>query len=283
MAVTLTADEIQAFHDRGYLVLRNVIEEDELDRLRREADRILELIVNSSLANDRTSGRLALAEDDNDVQHVRKVQPVNDLSREIARVSQDDRFLEPMRTLLGDEPVLMEEKLNYKQRLPEPVPGLEARYDSTAFPVHNDWAYYRQDGYPRSLVWSAVCLDDCTDDNGPLHVWPGSHIRHIPHEDRESGLAVPDGEINYNGGTSLCVPAGSIIMCHSLLVHNSRHNDSGHPRRLMIYSHYPESEFNTYFDERNGPTRYEESQWESEYHRKKWAGTYTDTFTLRDD
>jgi phytanoyl-CoA hydroxylase len=280
MSVALTSEEIQAFHDRGYLILRNVFEQDELDRLRREADRILELTVNSSLANDRTSGRLDLAEDDAGNQQVRKIQPVNDLSREIARVSQDDRFVKPMQTLLGDTPILMEEKLNYKQPLTDPVPALDARHDSTAFPVHNDWAYYREDGYPRSLVWSAICLDDCTEDAGPLHVWPGSHVRHIPHERRSSGLVVPESEINYNAGTSLCVPAGSIVMCHSLLIHNSRHNDSSHPRRLMIYSHYPESEFKTYFDERNGPIRYEESQWESEYYRKKRDGEYTDEFSV---
>lgn len=277
MSVPLTDEEIRAFHDRGYLVLRDVFDEGELEELRTEADRILELLVNSSLANDRTSGRLTLAEDESGTQHVRKIQPVNDLSLTVAEVSGDERFVGPIRTLLSDEPVLLEEKLNYKQPLAESVP-LEATHQSTAWPVHNDWAYYRQDGYPRSLIWSAVCLDDCTDDNGPIHVWPGSHVRHLPHQDTDEGPAVPPDEINHKGGVDVTATAGSVLLFHSLLVHNSRHNDSGQPRRLLLYSHFPEGEYGTYFDQRNGPVRYEESAWESEYYRKVWAGEFEDRF-----
>jgi len=281
MTVPLTDEEIQAFHDRGYLVLRNVFDDDELETLRTEADRILELLVNSSLANDRTSGRLVLAEDESGTQHVRKVQPVSDLSLTIAEVSDDERFVAPIRTLVSDDPVLLEEKLNYKQPLPESVP-LATTCRSTAWPVHNDWAYYRRDGYPRSLVWSAVCLDDCTGDNGPIHVWPGSHVRHLPHRDTDEGPAVPPDEINYKGGVDVTATAGSVILFHSLLVHNSRHNDSGRPRRLLLYSHYPEGEYEGYFDQRNAPIRYEESAWESEYRRMMWAGEFEDRFEAPD-
>jgi len=277
MLVPITDEEIQAFHDRGYLVLRDVFGETELKEMRAEADRILELLVNASLANGRTSRRLTAVEDGDGLQ-VKKVQPVNDLSRVIASISEDERFLAPMRTLMGDEPRLMEEKLNYKQPLPEPIPELEATRVDTAWPVHNDWAYYRQDGYPRSIIWSAVCLDDCTEERGPIHVWPGSHVRHLPHEETERGLEIPRGEINHNGGRDLEAPAGSVLLFHSLLVHNSRHNTSGRPRRLMLYAHYPESEHGTYFDARNGPTRYRESPWEWEYMRKRRSGEYTDRF-----
>lgn len=277
MVVPITDEEVQAFHDKGYLVLRDVFDEAELETVRAEADRILELLINASLANDRTSGRFQLAEDDTG-QYVRKVQPVNDLSRTVAEISEDERFLAPMRTLMGDEPVLMEEKLNYKTLLPDRLMELEADHATTAWPVHNDWAYYRRDGYPRSIIWSAVCLDDCTPDNGPIRVWPGSHVRHLPHEPSDLGFEVPPEEIDHAGGQELHVSAGSVLLFHSLLVHSSGHNDSGRPRRLMLYSHYPDSEFTTYFDERNGPVRYRESPWEWEYQRKLRSGEFEDRF-----
>lgn len=44
---------------------------------------------------------------------IRKVQPVNDLSAIITRLSVDPRLVAPMADLMGDDPVLMEEKLNY--------------------------------------------------------------------------------------------------------------------------------------------------------------------------
>jgi ectoine hydroxylase-related dioxygenase (phytanoyl-CoA dioxygenase family) len=277
MTVPITDEEVEAFHNRGYLIIRDVFDQDELEEMRNEADRILELLINSSLANDRTSGRLTLVDTDRG-QIIKKVQPVTDLSRRLADVGYDKRFLGPIRTLMGDEPVLLEEKLNYKQPLQDSVSALNARASTDAFPVHNDWAYYRSDGYPRSLIWSAIALNDCPPESGPIHVWPGSHIRHLPHETVDGKLTVPSSTINHNGGRDLDVSAGSVMLFHSLLVHNSATNQTNHPRRLLLYSHYPETEFDAYFDRRNGPKRYEESSWEAEYRRQKRVGEYTDQF-----
>ena len=115
----------------------------EVAHMRREADRILELIINSSLALGRTSGRLDLAEDDAGRQVVRKIQPINDLSLYLSGVSADERLIGPLRQLMGEEPVVMEEKLNYKEPLPEPVAGVTASRADSHFPVHSDWAHYK--------------------------------------------------------------------------------------------------------------------------------------------
>jgi len=279
MAVPITEEEVRTFHDRGYLVLRNVFDAGELAAMRSEADRILELLVNSSIATDRPSGRLTVADTDRG-QVVKKVQPVTDLSREFAAIGYDERFLGPVRSLLGDEPVLLEEKLNYKQPLPDDAPDLALSEARDAWPIHNDWAHYRTDGYPRSLIWSAITVDDCPSAAGPIHVWPGSHVRHPEHEEHGGALRVSPTEVDASGGTDLDAPAGSVLLFHSLLLHNSAPNRTDDPRRLLLFAHYPEHEFDAYFDRRNGPTRYEESSWEAEYHRRKWAGEYTDQFSL---
>jgi ectoine hydroxylase-related dioxygenase (phytanoyl-CoA dioxygenase family) len=281
MAVPITEEEVRTFHDRGYLVLRNVFDADELATMRSEADRILELLVNSSIATDRPSGRLTVAGTDRG-SVVKKVQPVTDLSRQFAEIGYDERFLGPIRSLLGDEPVLLEEKLNYKQLLPNGAPDLAPSAPTDAWPIHNDWAYYRTDGYPRSLIWSAVTIDDCPSDSGPIHVWPGSHVRHREHEERDGALRVRQDEVDEGGGTDLDVPAGSVLLFHSLLLHNSAPNRTADPRRLLLFAHYPQHEFDAYFDRRNGPTRYEESSWEAAYHRLTWTGEFTDQFSLRE-
>jgi hypothetical protein len=115
MSVSITTEDVDAFHEQGYLVLEEVFDTKEVERMRGEADRILELVVNSSLANERQSGRLGFVEDDEGEQMVKKVQPINDLSLALSEASDDDRFLNPMREVMDDEPVLMEEKLNYKE------------------------------------------------------------------------------------------------------------------------------------------------------------------------
>jgi hypothetical protein len=52
---------------------------------------------------------------------------------------------------------------------------------------------------------------------------------------------------------------------------------SGWPRRLMIYSHHPDS-FKIQKDLRNGPGHLSGAPWEREYLRMKERGEYTDTF-----
>ena len=73
------------------------------------------------------------------------------------------------------------------------------------------------------------------------------------------------------------LPAGSVAFFSSLLVHNSRPNTSGKPRRMMIYSHYPASA-KMGVDVRNGPTRLRESPYEWEYTRMKLRGKENDVF-----
>ncbi len=274
----LSREQIEFFNENGYLILENIFSPAEVAALQREADYLLELILNSSLMHDRPSGRLDWRRTSQGVQMVRKIQPVNDLSLAFTRAIADERIVHPLRQIMGEEPVLMEEKLNYKQPLPTDVEGLPIRDMDDYFPVHNDWAYYAAQRYPQSVLSSALLLDDCTADNGPLRIWPGSHKEHLEHQRMENGLEVKPELIDHTGGIDMIAPAGSFMIFHVLVVHNSRPNTSGQPRRLMIYSHYPDS-FDMPFDVRNGPSRLRESPYEREYMRAKERGQFSDLFT----
>ena len=100
---------IEHFQEHGYVAMERVFSEKEVQRMRREADAILELILNSSNSLQRQSGRLDLVQN-SEGYLVRKIQPINDLSLYLSKVSEDPRLVEPMRTLMNEEPVLMEEK-----------------------------------------------------------------------------------------------------------------------------------------------------------------------------
>jgi ectoine hydroxylase-related dioxygenase (phytanoyl-CoA dioxygenase family) len=277
VSVALSPSQRAEFEEQGYLILPAVFTDSEVRRMQDEADAILELIINSSIANHRKSGRLDWFLSPEGIPHVRKIQPINDLSLYFTQISQDPRLLEPMRQIMGDEPVLMEEKLNYKQPLPGFVGDVEIRPGTDRFSTHNDWAFYQQNQYPQSIISSAISLDACTPDNGPSHIWPGTHKQHIPHVQGPLGWEVPPGAIDPDAGIDVLVPPGSVMLFHSLLIHNSRPNETPFPRRLMIYSHYP-AKFPIGFDVRNGPTRLRESPWEAEYHRLKARGLFQDPF-----
>ena len=270
---------IEQFKRDGYLAIESAFNADEVDRMRREADAVLELIINSSAAHRRRSRRLDILEYAPGRQMVVKIQPINDLSLYLSEVSADERLLAPMRAAMGDEPVLMEEKLNYKQPLPDRIEGFKMSGRlSDGWGMHSDWAYYKAQDYPPSIISSAISLDDCTEESGPLRVWPGSHQEHLPHRQKPGGgLSVEPGLIDPDGGVDLLVPAGTVMLFSSMLIHNSRPNRSGKPRRLMIYSHYPRSA-DMGIDVRNGPTRLAESPYEWEYIRRRERGQVQDAF-----
>ena len=243
-----------------------------------DADFILELIINSSICNQRQSRRLDIRKRLLGDMIVRKIQPINDLSVVLSKVSEDDRLLKPMSELMDDQPILMEEKLNYKQPV-RAFDSFRVPVDDDRFPVHNDWAYYMYNGYPDSIISSAITIDDCHLQNGTIRVFPGTHHEHIHHDRVRNGLEVPEGSVDLDSATYLDAPAGSVMFFHAKLVHTSDPNQTPNPRRVMIFSHYPKKA-DMGIDVRNGPNRLRESPWEWEYRRRKDAGEFVDQFRV---
>ncbi len=274
----LTPDQQSDWDANGFLVLPSVFADDEVTRMREDADFILELIINSSICNQRQSRRLDIRKRQDGGLIVRKIQPINDLSLVLSRASEDDRLLAPMGELMGDQPVLMEEKLNYKQPVRD-MGEFQVPVDDDRFPIHNDWAYYMYNGYPDTIISSAITLDECHPGNGTIRVFPGTHHQHIEHDRVRNGLEVPQGSVDLSSGVFLEAPAGSVMFFHAKLVHTSEPNPTHNPRRVMIYSHYPQKA-NMGIDIRNGPNRLRESPWEWEYRRCKEAGKFVDQFKV---
>ena len=272
--MALTDLDLERYERDGYIVLEPSFGAAELDELRREADRLVELQLSVSLGLGEPSPRLDASRRNGHVA-VRKLQPVADLSPAFASLAADERLLAPLRQLLGCEPVLMEEKLNVKQpvTLDDRLRKLPLREGDEAFEFHTDIAYFWLDGYPRTTLSSAIALDDCTVDNGPLRVVPGSHRRDWPH--REGWPPVlADGAVDDAEVVDLLVPAGTVMVFHSALVHSSRANDTDAPRRLMIYSHFP-STHSMEPDARNRDLRHRGQEAERRYDELLARGAVT--------
>jgi Phytanoyl-CoA dioxygenase (PhyH) len=280
-AAPLTEEEREQFAKQGYFVRAGVLRGKQLDEVRRGANSILELVLNSSVFMKQRNPRLDAHLIDGGRALVRKVQPVNDLSATMASLSGDPRLVGPMSELMDDEPVLMEEKLNYKQvvDLAGQDIDLQPKRESdevldVAWQLHHDWGYYRYNGYPQSTMSSAIAFDDC-EGRGPIRVLPGSHLLDVELADPKSGSGVvARGALGPNPGlVPLNMTAGSVAFFHSMLVHDSEPNHSGRPRRMMIYSHYPKAHQPAEDpDRRNRPTRDKAGPMEAEYKRMVEAG-----------
>ena len=289
--VELSQSDIETFRRDGYLLVESVFAGTELEAFRDASDRILELSIDSTVALGRRHPRLDAKLHDDGRVTVRKIQPINDLDDRLAAIATDERLLGPLRQLMGDEPILMEEKLNPKHTLDTRGLDLSVLAGSSfnreigleGFHLHHDWGYYRQQGYPENTLSSAVAIDTCAD-RGPLRVIPGSHLVDAPlvDDDPASGSGVViDGFFSIDDLVPLDVPAGSVMLFHAKLVHDSEPNRSGLPRRVMIYSHYPRSHDPAGDpDRRNGPVRAYSREFEQRYRDLVAAGEYEPAFHL---
>ncbi|MHB8718501.1 MAG: phytanoyl-CoA dioxygenase family protein [Candidatus Dormibacteria bacterium] len=225
---------VAAYRADGYIVLRHLFDSADVELMRSEATRLLEWMVNASLVVGETSPRLDVCQRGERVS-VRKIQPVNDLSPELDRLCHDERLLAPLRQLLGAEPIVMEEKLNYKQLIDVP---LRAGRDGDNFEYHHDHAYFRQQGYPEETLTVGIMVDGTMPQNGPMRMIPGSHTREWPLLSDGPPLIVP-GSVDDSQGVDILGEAGDVVVFHSRLVHASADNTTDRPRRLMLYSYYP--------------------------------------------
>jgi hypothetical protein len=287
---TISKEQIRQFQEEGYLFLPEAIDVDKIDRLRDEANRILELLVNSSLANDRLSERLTFNNNDNGTQSVRTAIPINDLSLVFKRIA-TDAFPGLLQPLTDDDPVLMEpfSQINYKQPLPEPIEEFDNSDTSEGYEPHADWPYFEGDVplQEEFLIGSIVFIDACTEDNGPLEVWPGTHKQEFKHVSKShGGVAIQSDQFDQTGGRTILGPAGSVLFFDSRLVHSSEPNVTDKPRRLGVYRHTPASNVETdigdgsvQVDSRSEyPFELIESAYENEYRRLKQQGEFEDRF-----
>ena len=289
--VELSQSDIETFRREGYLLVESVFADTELEAFRDASDRILELSIGSTIALGRRHPRLDAKLHDDGRVTVRKIQPINDLDDRLAGIATDERLLGPLRQLMGDEPILMEEKLNPKHTVDTRGLDLSVLAGSSfnreigleGFHLHHDWGYYRQQGYPENTLSSAVAIDTCAG-RGPLRVIPGSHLVDAPlvDDDPSSGSGVVvDDFFSIDDLVPLDVPAGSVMLFHAKLVHDSEPNRSGLPRRVMIYSHYPRSHDPAGDpDRRNGPVRAYSREFEQRYRDLVAAGEYEPAFRL---
>jgi ectoine hydroxylase-related dioxygenase (phytanoyl-CoA dioxygenase family) len=279
---SLNADQLATYHRDGYVLIPNAFSAAEVDRMGQAADEMLELLINSSIAVGTVNPRLLLRTRRDGKQTVLKVQPLNDISDYLRDVSEDSRLLQPMRDIMGAEPILMEEKLLYKQVLPDPVP-IQARPDDDAVDIHHDWGAYRAQDYPTDTMSSAINIDELTSEKGTLRFFPGSHLKEFPLElnyshldsERIGEVVQALGVSSLDDAVDIVAPPGSVLIFHGLIVHYSGPNRTDEPRRLMIYSHHP-SWFQTEPDKRNRGTRARGQAHEARYRAALASGAYHD-------
>jgi aryl-alcohol dehydrogenase-like predicted oxidoreductase/ectoine hydroxylase-related dioxygenase (phytanoyl-CoA dioxygenase family) len=209
------------YRSRGVLHRPGVLDEETLAALRAEAARLMHRGSLQRPENLRVEYRAGASGGT----VLTKLDPATDLGERLDAIARDPRILGPVRALLGDEPVLLKDKLIYK---PSDHPGFGCHQD------HANWTPFS----PEALS-VFVALDPAPLEAGPVEVFPGLH---------QQGLTLAGGEFRASRDTDtptevealpLPLEAGDLLLFHCLLPHRSGTNRSGRARRALLLTYSP--------------------------------------------
>jgi len=224
----LNADDIAFFKEQGYLVVRGLVPQAELDALRDQLDRwIEESRTHATNYGDTPDGK---ARFDLEAGHsaeqpkLRRVANPADVSEAYRKVLWDGKVADAVADLIGPDVKFHHCKLNIK------LPGMETRVD-----WHQDHPF---DPHTNDdMVTTLTLLDDMTEENGCLRVVPGSQReRHSHYRDGVFVGKTADELAEDFARRSLPIEgeAGDVCFMHTWTVHGSAPNRSVRPRRLLI-------------------------------------------------
>lgn len=234
-ALDVTAVQRREFATKGWTTVSGVFSSAEVEALQLACDELLQHPGCSAIPGN---PRVQLEPETMDWQSpvVRKVEPVIDMSAELAELVHDPRMKAAAAAALGvDDVILFEDKLNYKP------PRIGSSY-----PLHQDRSYWLElaPGIPATdrLVTVTLLLDDATPENGCLRLVPGSQAGLMEKAPGEKHALVADPM------TAVDAPgkAGDLLLFSVYTAHHSFANRSDHGRRVLLYTYNPESEGDSY-------------------------------------
>lgn len=223
----LTQQQVDQYHERGFLLLESLLDAKEVDILRA-----------AFIRDAQVPGPHVVAEPES--KEVRAVYASHQRQSEYADLVRDPRILTPVQQLLSDDVYVYQFKINSKPA-----------FGGDKWAWHQDYLAWRlADGLPAPRqVNIGVFLDDVTEFNGPVIFLPGSHrvglvrenrsdaAKSDQHLDPEDISLTPEQLAEYvdrNGMSSPKGPAGSVMLFSPEVVHGSAINMSPFARRLLI-------------------------------------------------
>lgn len=228
MTNLLTNDQIQNFHDDGYLVCDSGISEDLLEELDAELDQWIEMSrQHSSNFGSTIDGKARFdleAGHTKDIPKLRRVANPVEISEAFQQVLWDSPMVDMVAQLIGPSIKFHHCKLNIK------LPGME-----TVVYYHQDHSY---DPHTNDdMLAILLMLDDATEKNGCLRVVPKTHKKRFSHF--KGGEYVGTISSSYNEefereAKSITASRGEVCFMHTWTVHGSSANLDQSPRRLLI-------------------------------------------------
>ncbi len=225
MTRVLTQGELDRYDRDGYLVVEDAVPPARLAAVVAETERMCDV------ARTITTGTAML---DVDPAHtpekprIRRIKSQHDHSEFFHAFAAESFIMDLLEPLLPSGIRLHNSKINMKSA------GV-----GESIEWHQDWAFYPHTN--DDVLAVGIYLDDCTEENGPMFVVPGSHKGPI-YDHHEGGFfcgaidpALLKPEIAK--AVPLMGPAGTLTIHHARLLHGSAFNRSTRSRRFLLQAY----------------------------------------------
>jgi ectoine hydroxylase-related dioxygenase (phytanoyl-CoA dioxygenase family) len=223
--MNLSAEQVRFYQENGYLLLERAIDEATLATLRNTIDYYLEASREVTASNEIYDLDKSHSAAQPRVRRLKNPYLRDPVFRQLAA---SDAILDPVAQLLGGSVRFDHSKLNFKH----PDAAAQIQW-------HQDWAFYPYTN--DDLLAVGVMIEDCSSENGPLMVIPGSHKGPV-YDHHRNGMftgGIADDAIAHllDQAVEITGPAGSISIHHVRTLHASRNNRGNTLRPLLLFSY----------------------------------------------
>ena len=221
--MALSKDEINFYNDQGYLLVEDVISENQHKEMLALVDSFFEkskMIIENDNIFDLEDGHSS------DNPRLKRIKQPHQHSQFFWDIIKESKIEGILRDLLGDNVSLKTSKLNTK------APG-----GGAAVEWHQDWAFYPHTN--DNVLALGLMLNDVDIDNGPLMVIPESHkgpvLSHFNNGVFCGAIDPDDSDFNMGKAVTLTGKARSMTIHHARTLHGSSPNNSNRDRLVLFY------------------------------------------------
>lgn len=221
--MTLTQEQIDFFWENGYLSCGPVLQDADIEPLRREYDAEFEKAwQQNSLRNLSAGDAVDLEGKKSAATQMLQIMGMGERNIHFRKLLFNAAILDRVQDLIGPNLMLFHDQALFKP----------AHTGGAVF-WHQDNAYWKC--RPATLVSCWLTLDDVDKDNGAMQVIPGSHLKPVWHDQSESTDALLDieNQVDTSKAKVIELPAGGCMFHHCQTLHYTQPNTTDRQRRAF--------------------------------------------------
>lgn len=218
----LSDSQLEHYRKEGFLIVRGVMEPEDLDLLHDECRRLwISVAIDES--NRRIQWRMRL--DGSKIAD--RIDPVLDISPPIRAVAKQRCLREPVEQLLRYSDTRV-----FKGKLISKWP------QTAGYAMHQDYAYWCNytEAEADFFVTALVALDRFDADSGTVEFFPSLHQQRIP-PPSDNPNDVDENQIDLSTGILAVLEPGDVVFFHSLTPHRSGPNLSQDNRESIFFTY----------------------------------------------